>query len=1148
MKGVTPFVPFLLVLTLFEVTSLRLNGHDALLNSNDKSDSPKDSISNELDAIKEAEKRLNNQVIWKCPLGNTRLEKMAVGCVPISKFAYHCATFATFTLKEDSPEMAMDYPGKHVLMMELLGDYHTSDAIVHCDYRKVPKNLEAETKENLDEYISWGNTFTNLEVAMENEWTLEKTGGWTDVLPEFKGAKQAKKLPKSPGVTTLSNMRQWIRNYIRRHNKYEVLRDNCQKFATQSYRAGTGSKYSVKQCYGAAVARWVVGPSADNKLSRLAQKAVVKSLESKKAAISELAFDKSGFGSAWLLLDFIKKGRLQLPLQSLDLSGPHVCKDACLPVLLGFLQQLKGEAPLICLKTLNLASNHLCIGSVQNLGSVLASGSLPNLLSLDLSENPLSLSGFRALAKGLSSSPQSLPLQSLKLSRTKAKAEGVEALAEALKAKKTTSLQTLDLADNEIGAGGFKHLVSAINTNSVPNLQVLILRNNRLTDLPNRQKDYSPLTELLSTNALKQLEALDASANCLFDAESGGVDEGEEGAAAEVSAAALLVPGRFLKLRQLNLGRFPSTMSASQLAAFATGLGMEGAPNLQELSLPLDSSLWESTTEGVVGLANSISLGHLSELTGLKIPYRRDLLGEAFTILCRSLASGQVSLLQTLEVEMKNCFPEEGMEAIGEGMREGRLASLSRFSPTLNAGLFLQGSAVSTFGKSLGSGGCGCLQSLELEWSEVGDEGMGGLAEGLGGGGLSSLRDVSLRVHFKVKILDEGEGKWGGEGCIRLGEVLSTGKLPSLRNVNLRWHCNESFGYLCEGLSRGRVDPPVMVDIDLRGMGEKRDGEITRLSEVIRAGKLSGLRKVSFGSMNQILSGEGGGVFGEALTHAEASVKSLEEIDMHCQSEEAFWAFLDGLSSGPGILPALRTIKGPYSLHPALLLCALVSGGKVPSLKDLTVNLWGIREEGMQKVTTALTSPHVSALRRLEVKFRSVTPETAAANVQNLMMLNVPTSRNLCRLEVLEIEGLSVIEEVRALCAGLGSGHLIYLCSLKLFDCTLEVEGARSLSEVVVAEKLPSLRALELDAALDSAGLTDAGVRALIEGWMSRSPPPLRSLHLQNNDLTDAIVDAVSTFLESQRMSSLETVKLWPNQIGEAAKKKICEAFPEIDF
>eukprot|EP00820_Chromera_velia_P018517 Cvel_27546.t1-p1 / transcript=Cvel_27546.t1 / gene=Cvel_27546 / organism=Chromera_velia_CCMP2878 / gene_product=hypothetical protein / transcript_product=hypothetical protein / location=Cvel_scaffold3457:14222-16729(+) / protein_length=293 / sequence_SO=supercontig / SO=protein_coding / is_pseudo=false len=245
---------------------------------------------------------------------------------------------------------------------------------------------------------------------------------------------------------------------------------------------------------------------------------------SESPEISELASDRKGFGLALILLGFIRMGRSLLPVASLGLSGfslsarklklllsslpsgpgvvetlrcgPHVCKDACLPVLLDFLRFKAGGAKRVpsSLKTLNLARSRLRRVSVEDLASVFSFGWLPNLLSLDLSDNPLGPSGLKAFARGLSSSPQSLPLQSLKLARTKAKAEGVGALAEALKAKKTTSLQTLDLAENEMRPAGLKHFASAVNAEAVPHLKVLVLKKNELADVTDEEKDYAPIS------------------------------------------------------------------------------------------------------------------------------------------------------------------------------------------------------------------------------------------------------------------------------------------------------------------------------------------------------------------------------------------------------------------------------------------------------------------------------------------------------------------------------------------------------------------------------------------------------------------------------------------------------------------------------
>uniref|UniRef100_A0A0G4IEA1 Uncharacterized protein n=1 Tax=Chromera velia CCMP2878 TaxID=1169474 RepID=A0A0G4IEA1_9ALVE len=929
--------------------------------------------------------------------------------------------------------------------------------------------------------------------------------------------------------------------------------------------------------------------------------------------ISELASDKEGFGLALVLLRFVRTGRSLLPLASLDLSGirtclnagfslsarklklllsslpsgpgvvetlrcgPHVCKGACLPVLLDFLLRLKaggmGGVPSICLKTLNLAKcdlgerinpffhllpgslehldlsgNRLRSVSMESLGSVFSFGWLPSLLSLDLSDNPLGPSGLRAFARGLSWSPQSLPLQCLKLVRTKAKAEGVEALAEALKAKKTTSLQTLDLAENEMGPAGLKHVASAVNAEAVPDLRVLMLKSNRLAHLASRETDYAPIAELLSTSALKELEELDLDNNSLFDQRLGGEEEGEggeggEGEAVQASAAALAVPGRFPKLRRLVLGgEFSCSMTSEQLLAFATGLGVGDLPSLQELVLPLGGS--EENPEGVISLANALSSGQLSQLRDLQIEHRDDMTSDAFATLSRSLATGKAPLLQSLNIEMWGENAEGGVEALAEGFRRGALSFLTSCRLYVRDMFCTKGYALSTLGLALGNGGCPALQKRDLEWDEEGDEGVGGLAEGLGRGRLSSLRDLSLRVTCN----QNGEGELNGEGCKAFGEDLSTGKVPSLRNMSLFCRCKQSFVSFCEGLSRGRVDPPVMVDIELLEGERSIDSEVTRFVEVIRAGKLSGLRNVnSLGY--EMLSRAAGRVLGEALTHADASLNSLEKLCIPYPGEEVTAAFLEGLARGTGRLPALQTLRCPdirsIRTQGAQSLSNLVRGGKVPSLRDLTVNLAGIGQEGMQAFAGALSTSHASALRRLEVRFGGVSPADAAAEVE---LFSVALSSGYFRrLEELSVGGLEVIGELRALCGGLGSGKLTSLLTLRFVRCRLGAEGGRALSEVLTAEKLPSLRTLDAGMTGVTLGLTDEGVRALIEGWTNRDPPPLQCVDSSWNGLSGAVVNPLLRFLGSKRLPALETLHVSGNfGADQAFRDMLFGVFPEI--
>jgi len=283
----------------------------------------------------------------------------------------------------------------------------------------------------------------------------------------------------------------------------------------------------------------------------------------------------------------------------------------------------------------------------------------------------------------------------------------------------------------------------------------------------------------------------------------------------------------------------------------------------------------------------------------------------------------------------------------------------------------------------------------------------------------------------------------------------------------------------------------VMVGIHVWGGGQNGEEAVTKLAEVIRAGKLKGLREVRLCLSNQ-LSRAGGEAIGEAITHEGASLNSLEEMDFASCATRAVDALLEGLSRGPHSLPSLHTLKCSHwdriPTQTARSLSALVSGGRVPSLRHLSVDLSGVGQEGVRPFAAALRSPHVFELRRLDVRFKSIYPANAVTAVG--VFSTALSSGHLRRLEELCVRGLYMIEDVRALCVGLGSGQLSSLRELRFsgssFWVFFGVEGGRALSEVVVAEKLPSLKTL---GAFEMA-LTDNGLRALIERWMSHPAPP----------------------------------------------------------
>eukprot|EP00820_Chromera_velia_P015572 Cvel_6009.t1-p1 / transcript=Cvel_6009.t1 / gene=Cvel_6009 / organism=Chromera_velia_CCMP2878 / gene_product=hypothetical protein / transcript_product=hypothetical protein / location=Cvel_scaffold288:1-461(-) / protein_length=153 / sequence_SO=supercontig / SO=protein_coding / is_pseudo=false len=150
---------------------------------------------------------------------------------------------------------------------------------------------------------------------------------------------------------------------------------------------------------------------------------------------------------------------------------------------------------------------------MEALRSAFSDGTLSKLLGLDVSNNPLGPSGVATLARGLSASERALPLQSLKLSKTAAKAEGAKALSAPLKEGKTPSLQVLDLGGNDMRGEGVGGLAGAVGAGTLSSLRVLILKENRLAEKSEGGEwNFSGLTALFS-HQFPALQELDMSGN-----------------------------------------------------------------------------------------------------------------------------------------------------------------------------------------------------------------------------------------------------------------------------------------------------------------------------------------------------------------------------------------------------------------------------------------------------------------------------------------------------------------------------------------------------------------------------------------------------------------------------------------------------------
>uniref|UniRef100_A0A0G4GQB8 Uncharacterized protein n=1 Tax=Chromera velia CCMP2878 TaxID=1169474 RepID=A0A0G4GQB8_9ALVE len=791
---------------------------------------------------------------------------------------------------------------------------------------------------------------------------------------------------------------------------------------------------------------------------------------------------------------------------------------------------------------LDLSGNRLRRASMQAFSSALSGSSLASLLSLDVSYNPLGPLGVGALAEGLSDlTVTPLPLQTLKMGWVRAGTKGMEVLGKALEKKKLTALLTLDLERNNVTPSGLQHLTAAVTEASVPNLRVLVLKNNWLTDENSpfsgeaEKKDYAPLRELLCTNALRDLEELDLSGCHLGVA---------------VSSDVFVTPGRFPKLQRLDfyggvMGG--SCLGSDELAALASGLEAGWAPGLRDLTLPDESS--GEKKEGILAFANALNSGHLPHLTRWKLGSRPEINGEVLSAFTRGLASGAWgSLLVEIELRLKKEAIGEGVAALAEAIREKRLLKLQKLVLKFWTFAELSGGTLWGLGWALGGGGCGALRELVVRWGEEkGDEFLGGLAEGLASGGMPSLLDLSLEMATPTEFVP------AQEGGRRFGEVLGTcGKVPCLRSLQLDWHSDASFAFVFEGLSLGRLAPSVRVDLFFSFLGDGGETPaLLRCADVIRAGGLPGLRKFGFDPHETLYTHAQGAAVGEALTHSEGEcLESLEDIcalggvDLYMEGMtgvEFLHGFLEGMARGPGHLRALRVLDlkaflievgGVRSLSDVL------SGNKVPNLEDLKLDVQGVGEEGMQTFVSALSCPQglppsAPILRRLDIWLSGSAEVSVFAGVLG--------SGRLCRLKELQIGALSSLGEIRALClGGLGSGRLSLLSHLDLEGIHLgEIETIRVLSETLVAEKLPSLRWLSLEAT----DLSDEGVGTLTEAWLGHAPPPLQDLNLRTNELTTAAGLLLRAFLSTGRLPSLERVQIGLDQSGNHT-----QAFQRRDF
>uniref|UniRef100_A0A0G4FVG0 Ion transport domain-containing protein n=1 Tax=Chromera velia CCMP2878 TaxID=1169474 RepID=A0A0G4FVG0_9ALVE len=935
--------------------------------------------------------------------------------------------------------------------------------------------------------------------------------------------------------------------------------------------------------------------------------------------ISGLASRKEGFSTALLFLHLVKMGRVnfrrdmiaQIDLSEFELGpgklslflcsllsslkiprslqcGPRVCEDRFLPAL-GHFVEMTGEggsngdtAPLqalllnkcklddsrggallssapIFLEELDLSQNRLRVSCMETLRFLLVFSRLQNLRSLNLSDNPLGPAGVQVLGRGLGGAENALPLQTLKLARTGAKLEGIKALVEGLKAKKTVSLQTLDLGGNFLGAPGVRAFAEAVTEGGVPDLKVLILNSVEATlrDPEDEQggPDIEPLTHLLSSAALVCLEELDLR-------ESGGVGEdavwwgdGRSNAAAAIATAcaAAIEGGGLPSLRHVFFSSGVGSEAVNRLAAaFRAGR----CPHLGVLDLPGSGEGGlggEGDTDpgGLVALGSAIMEGRLSKLSVLKLRKRNDMYGQAIESLGRALgAPGGTPALRTLEMEVvpvvsaneegevggeEDMRGRDGICALAEAVRGGRLSALENFV-LVESGSGVEETAFAAVARTFGVGGVRSLQRLCLGWSQNGGgEILWGLAESLGSGSdnLPSLAELS------VTIGGEGDGEGIGGGGQAFGEALSSRKTPSLQSLRLEMQTDITFSSFCDGISEQGLPPDLKVDFFLTIPSlyeeESDEGALTLFASALRSGKILGVRSITFVSALECvyqLRSEVGRVLGEALTHGEASLKFLEEIDLGMEGEGVS-DLVEGMGRGPQTLPALQELHvtscDGLGTRGATGLSALLCGGKVPALRELWVECKELGREGMEAVSTALSSPHSASLRHLDLRIQLENPSSEEGVAEVSALSEGLGGGSLCSLGRLDLWGNMGVQGSRSVCEALGAGGFASLRSLSFAGVTFsggtEEVGwalAQSLARVIDAEHLPCLGSLEFH----SVPIKNKGVKEMVEAWLHRSPPPIENLKLVRVGLGEDGLEALISVLDSGRLSSLVSLAL----------------------
>uniref|UniRef100_A0A0G4HJZ6 Uncharacterized protein n=1 Tax=Chromera velia CCMP2878 TaxID=1169474 RepID=A0A0G4HJZ6_9ALVE len=670
-------------------------------------------------------------------------------------------------------------------------------------------------------------------------------------------------------------------------------------------------------------------------------------------AVSELSWSVDSLGIGFLVLSFLKKGKVHLPLRSFDVSkcevsaskiffllsflpasvdeltfGPATARGPALPLLCRFLEGRQDaastagastETACLRLRSLTFAAGTIDLAEAPELFQLLPSeleslDLTDNLLSNASSDSTLDRKAVAALVEAVQAGKVSR-LHTLILENTELEEEGVHALCSAMAAVKPLQIETLNLSGNRITCKN--SLSQILRRDTLPKLQVLRLR---LTGpLPSILVE---LAEAIEACELLSLQTLDLGGQWV--GQRGGREVAESFRAstlpclkelevwvtgsAEPLLSALKSEDRPPLLETVNLSLFRPSHDQAKL------LGGGELFFIQTLDVHLDE-------------AASVTAFTSAAMNASQPPARQEL----FLRLGGTGASddrAMKGLASALRVGRFGCLRELTLDSFGTMREKGKAALLEAFCnvqlPILDClRLEKQGLTDTDVGKlaeAAGAGNFPSLRTLTLSSNpNFGRKGMerlmGAVCEGaldrveqlnfsetaMGGGTEVIAAAVRAGKLTSLRVLKLRESGLTSEGLQALGAALLVNPLPCIRK--LRLNGNELVGRDgMEGLMKGICEGglPVLEDLDL---SRTKMGEGGRaLAAAVGTGRLKRLKVLNI--FQSQWTADGMQALGKAI--GDSPLQFLEELMLSGNTEIRLKEFLEALR--PYCLPRLQRL------------------------------------------------------------------------------------------------------------------------------------------------------------------------------------------------------------------------------------------------